>query len=115
MTTPITPAELRRLLAEALLGPWRATGEFITTPGEAPVFVHYKEDAALIAAAVNALAGLLDRIEALEAANATLKELLALPGGIDDPEAESVVARGGIRVGFRAPLQDLLATKPPAE
>lgn len=85
----VDTAELRRLLAEATPGPWRtevggqvwswvrpngrrfvATTRYRTHPEDAP-------NAALIVAAVNALPGLLDRIEELEAENALLRE----PGG----------------------------------
>jgi len=61
--------ELKRLLAEATPGPWEARrGDYtlgcVTNAADAPIFSYTRpEDAALIAAAVNALPGLIGHLE----------------------------------------------------
>ena len=74
--------ELRRLLDEATPGPWEAEGSQLWGPDGvlvAAVREHStivdRPDAQLIAAAVNALPGLLDQLDAAEAALARVREL----------------------------------------
>ena len=69
----IDRAELRRLLAEATQGPWEAEGSQVWGPDGvlvAAVCEHStlvdRPDALIIAAAVNALPGLLDALEKAE-------------------------------------------------
>ena len=80
--------ELRRLLAEATPGPWVAevsgtTGPVVMDAQSVSAFDHVAKcphyrgsaDSELIAAAANALPGLLDQLDAAEAALARVREL----------------------------------------
>ena len=75
MTMQPDTAELRRLLTEATPGPWGAKG--MNFYGNHMVLgTSSAVNADLIVAAVNALPGLLDRIEELEAVADAARELV---------------------------------------
>ena len=77
--TPEMQAELRRLLTDSTIaspGPWRRIGERVDDCDRAEVGTFIcEQDAALVAAAVNALPSLLDQLDAAEAALARVREL----------------------------------------
>ena len=72
---PLDVAELRQLLDRVSVGPWwSALGEVHTScDGLIATFYNGSDDAQLVVAAVNALAALLDRLEAAEARVAELE------------------------------------------
>ena len=74
------PDELRRLLAAATPGPWTQHKDYVCAPEatehdwNVAHFPYNREDAEFVVAAVNALPGLLDELDALQANNDELSE-----------------------------------------